>query len=50
MHQESHSQSTGSTGGLNGYAQFARFVIVTFEWDHADGGTCDLEVLVVPKR
>jgi len=30
--------------------EFARYVIVTFEWDHPDGGTCDLDVLIVPKR
>lgn len=30
--------------------EFSRFVIVTFEWDHANGGNCDLEAYVVPKR
>jgi|GEM_PF-1904747 len=30
--------------------QFSRFVIVTFEWDDDAGGSCDLSVLIVPKR
>jgi len=29
---------------------FARFVLITFEWDHEDGGSADFEALVVPKR
>jgi hypothetical protein len=52
-YKELTASSTDFTTDGNEYAyveQFSRFVIITFEWDDSAGGSCDLEVLVVPKR
>jgi len=51
--KEVASASIDFTSDGNDYLyvkEFSRYVIATFEWDHADGGTCDLDVLIVPKR
>jgi len=46
---QSH-EFTGDDHSASYVPQFLRFVIATVEWDHADGGTCDAEILLAPKR
>ena len=41
---------TGDDNSISYVSEFSRFIIATVEWDDAAGGTCDVEILLVPKR
>ncbi len=41
---------TADTSDFIYVSSFSRFIIAALDWDHADGGSCKLEVLIVPKK